>query len=111
MKILVKPTKQPLLSLDSNAFMRYHLDIIFMRHAKMANLNVRKLDDNVYEQLRIQAATHGVSMEEEARRIISQAVSTQEKFSDVVQKYFGPHNGIELEIPKHTPHEPMDFNE
>ena len=34
----------------------------------------RKLDDNVYEQLRIRAAKHGVPMEEEVRQILSQAV-------------------------------------
>jgi plasmid stability protein len=33
----------------------------------MATLNVRKLDESAYEQLRIRAANHGVSMEEEAR--------------------------------------------
>jgi plasmid stability protein len=75
----------------------------------MANLNVRKLDDEVYEQLRIQAAAHGISMEEEARRIISAAVCSQEKFSDIVQKYFGQNNGVELELPKHMPHEPIDL--
>ena len=36
----------------------------------MASLSVRKLDVNVYEQLRVRAAKHGVSMEEEARQII-----------------------------------------
>lgn len=77
----------------------------------MANLNVRKLDDDIYEQLRIQAATHGISMEEEARRIIAQAVCTPEKISDVFHQYFGPHNGIDLDIPKYPLHQPMDFNE
>ena len=31
----------------------------------MANISVRKLDNQVYNQLRIRAAEHGVSMEEE----------------------------------------------
>ena len=78
----------------------------------MPNLSVRKLDKNAYEQLRIRAAKHGVSMEEEARRIIYQAVSAPEKISSIFQKHFGRNNGIDLSSPDlHKPHEPMDFNE
>jgi plasmid stability protein len=78
----------------------------------MATLNVRKLDKNAYEQLRLRAARHGVSMEEEARQIIYQAVSSPEKISSVFQKYFGIQHGIDLTIPnKRKPHEPMDFSE
>jgi len=78
----------------------------------MANLSIRKLDDRVYESLRIKAAQHGTSMEEEARQILSQAVSTPERISDVFQKYFGRKNGVDLVIPhKRTPHKPMDFDE
>jgi len=78
----------------------------------MANLSVRKLNQEVYERLRVRAAKHGLSMEEEARQIISQAVSAPEKISEVFQKYFGRKNGVELEMKrKHKPHEPMDFDE
>jgi len=76
----------------------------------MANLSVRKLDDNIYARLRIRAANHAVSIEEEARRIISKAVSAPEHISEVFRKHFGPHNGIELEsTSQQIPHEPMDF--
>lgn len=79
----------------------------------MPNLSVRKLDKNAYEQLRIRAARHGVSMEEEARQIIYQAVSAPEKISSVFQKYFGHENGVDLDVllDQRKPHEPMDFNE
>lgn len=78
----------------------------------MASLSVRKLDDIVYEQLRIRAAKHGVSMEEEVRQIISQVVKIPDKPSSVFRKYFGHENGIDLDLPdRHTPHNPMDFNE
>jgi plasmid stability protein len=77
----------------------------------MANLNVRNLDDDVYKQLRIQAATHGVSMEEEARRIICAAVCTPEPIGDVFYQNFGPNGGVVLELPKHSPHQLMDFND
>ena len=77
----------------------------------MANLSVRKLDDGVYQQLRVRAAKHGVSLEEEARQIISQAVSVPEKMSDVFRKYFGYENGIDVELEKHRePHDPMEFS-
>lgn len=76
----------------------------------MPSLSVRKLDDRVYEQLRVRAAKHGVSMEEEARLIISQAVTVPERISDVFRKYFGYDNGINLDIPnQRKPHEPMDL--
>lgn len=79
---------------------------------KMASISVRKLDDSVYDQLRIRAAKHGVSMEEEARQIISKAVMIPERISEVFRKYFGYKNGIDLDIPnQRKPHEPMDFNE
>lgn len=77
----------------------------------MANLSVRKLDQQVYEKLRIRAAHHGISMEEEARRILCQAVSSPMKLSAVFGKYFGPANGITLEAAHRQPHNPMDFEE
>jgi antitoxin FitA len=39
----------------------------------MASITIRKLDDQV--KLRIRAAEHGRSMEEEARKILSEAIS------------------------------------
>ncbi len=77
----------------------------------MASLSVRKLDEQVYEQLRIRAAKHGVSMEEEARQIISQIVTAPAKISDVFRKHFGHEHGIDLDVLQRTPHDPMDFNE
>ena len=77
----------------------------------MPSLSVRKLDGKVYERLRMRAAKHGVSMEEEVRRIINQAVATPEKLSDVFQKYFGSENGIDLDLlNQRSPHNPMNFN-
>ena len=78
----------------------------------MANLSVRKLDDVVYEQLRVRAAQHGVSMEEEVRQIIYQVILKQTSASSVFQKYFGVQNGIDLmERERQHPHYPMDFSE
>lgn len=40
----------------------------------MASLTIRNLDDELKSRLRLQAARHGCSMEQEARTILSQAV-------------------------------------
>jgi plasmid stability protein len=42
----------------------------------MATLTIRGLDEHVRDQLRVQAATHGRSMEAEARAILSEAVAS-----------------------------------
>lgn len=77
----------------------------------MASLSVRKLDEDVYQQLRIRAAKHGISMEEEVRQIISQAVKLPERMSDVFSKYFGRKNGVDLDLPKRESHLPLDFEQ
>ena len=77
----------------------------------VANLSVRKLDEETLSRLRIRAATHGVSMEEEARRILKNAVSTPQRLGDLAVGIFGPKHGIDLRIPDSTPHEPPDLTE
>jgi len=79
----------------------------------MPSLSVRKLDKIVYNQLRVRASKHGLSMEEEVRQIIYQAVSAPEKITSIFQKYFGVKHGIDLNklMSKRKPHEPMDFDE
>ncbi len=76
----------------------------------MANLSVRKLDDNTYERLRTRAAQHGVSMEEEARRILKRAIAAPDRMGDLFLMYFGPANGIKLEIPSRETQEPIDLS-
>jgi plasmid stability protein len=76
----------------------------------MANLSVRKIDDSVYEQLRVRAAKHGVSMEEEVRQILKRAVSAPERLGDLALQQFGPDHGVDLEIPPRTPHEPLEVD-
>ncbi len=76
----------------------------------MANLSVRKLDDEVVAKLRLRAAQNGVSMEEEVRRIIIQAISAPIRLGDMAVEYFGTEVGIDLELDKKSPHEPMDLS-
>lgn len=77
----------------------------------MANLSVRKLDDDTLARLRIRAARHGVSMEEEARRILRRAVAAPERLGDIALRFFGPDNGVDLDLPEHKPHQPLNFAE
>lgn len=75
----------------------------------MASLSVRRIDDAVMERLRVRAAEHGVSMEEEVRRIIRRAVAAPERLGDLALRCFGPAYGVELELPPREPHEPLDL--
>lgn len=76
----------------------------------MASLSVRKIDEDLYERLRIRAAKHGVSMEEEVRRILKRAVLAPERLGDLALEYFGD-DGVDLELPRREPHEPMSLGE
>ena len=77
----------------------------------MASLSVRKLDDDTLSRLRIRAAKHGVSMEEEARRILKDAVSAPDRLGDLALRIFGPKHGVDLQLPERTPHEPLGLDE
>ncbi|MBK5936150.1 FitA-like ribbon-helix-helix domain-containing protein [Halorhodospira halophila] len=72
----------------------------------MSSISVRRLDKETIERLRAQADRHGISMEEEVRRILRSAVSEPERLGDLAQATFGPKYGVELELPGHDPHEP-----
>ena len=77
----------------------------------MASLSVRKLDHDTLSRLRIRAAKHGVSMEEEARRILKDAVSPPDHLGDLALGIFGPKHGVDLQLPERIPHEPLDLSE
>jgi plasmid stability protein len=76
----------------------------------MATLTIRKLDPAVKDRLRMRAAQHGHSMEEEARRILSEScgrASRAENLADIALRLFGDENGIELDLPaRQTGREP-----
>jgi len=69
----------------------------------MANLTIRNLDNSVKARLRVQAAQHGRSMEEEARTILAEALpetpSRTEGLGTAIRRRFAPFGGMELEIP------------
>lgn len=75
----------------------------------MPSLSVRQLDEETVARLRARAASHGVSMEEEARRILKEAVSGCERIGDLALRLFGSGQGVDLELPRREPHEPIDL--
>lgn len=81
----------------------------------MASLVVRNLDDAVKERLRLRAASHGQSMEAEAREILTAAVALEKEtrtLADLVASCFGPEHGFDIEpyLPEREPvREPPDF--
>ena len=77
----------------------------------MASLSIRKLDDETVARLRVRAASHGVSMEEEARRILREAVAAPERLGDLALRMFGPRHGVDLEPPERPPHLPPELSE
>jgi antitoxin FitA len=73
----------------------------------MASITIRNLDDNLKHRLRIRAAEHGRSMEEEAREILRQAIgkpAPPENLGEVIRRRFAALGGVELDLP---PREPM----
>ena len=77
----------------------------------MPSLSVRKLDDDTITRLRVRAAHHGVSMEEEVRQILKQAVSAPERLGDLAVRLFSPcYGGDEIELPSREVYEPLDLS-
>lgn len=72
----------------------------------MPNLSVRGLDEHSYSALRVRAAQHNHSMEEEARQIIRTAVSAPERLGDRFLTYFGSKVGVDLDLPRRPAHDP-----
>jgi antitoxin FitA len=54
--------------------------------ARLASLTIRKLDEDIKSRLRLSAARHGVSMEEEARRRLRESLSEMAPKRPTVQE-------------------------
>ncbi len=74
----------------------------------MASMTIRDLDERLKAQLRIQAARHGRSMEEEARDILKTALARQSSrhgsLVAAIRARIEPIGGVDLVI---APREPM----
>ena len=73
----------------------------------MASITIRRLDDSVKARLRVRAASHGRSMEEEAREILKAALRKKESkkvgLGTLIHRLFEPLGGMELDIPPREP--------
>ncbi len=78
----------------------------------MASLSIRKLDSEIIALLRVRAARHGVSMEEEVRQILKRAVVAPERLGDFAVRLFSPAYGKEeLKLPKRETTDAIKFTE
>jgi plasmid stability protein len=87
-----------------------------MKELYMASMTIRNIDDQLKTRLRIQAATHGRSMEDEARDILRSALSTEPtqalSLVDAIRARIEPLGGIELELPsRESIRGPVDLGE
>ncbi|MBV8210412.1 MAG: plasmid stability protein [Burkholderiaceae bacterium] len=73
----------------------------------MASMTIRNIDDSLKARLRVRAARHGRSMEDEARDILRAALSAQpprtRTLVDSIRARIEPLGGVELEIPPREP--------
>jgi plasmid stability protein len=79
-------------------------------------MTIRNIDDRLKQRLRVRAATHGRSMEDEARDILRTVLALREPppgdLAGAIRARLQPLGGVEFAIP---PREPIraapDFNE
>ena len=69
----------------------------------MASITIRRLDDSVLAKLRVRAASHGRSMEEEAREILKAGLAAKHvsklNLAESIRQHVAPLGGVELELP------------
>ncbi len=80
----------------------------------MASITIRNLEESLKRKLRVRAAEHGRSMEEEARHILRAALVEKARapsnLYDAIRRRFAPLGGVELDIPPRGPmREPPHF--
>jgi plasmid stability protein len=73
----------------------------------MASITIRNLDERVKTRLRVRAARHGRSMEEEARTILQEALVAEgrqdENLAQAIRRHIEPLGGMELALPRRQP--------
>ena len=73
----------------------------------MASITIRNLDDTLKQRLRMLAAEHGRSMEEEVRDILRRSVGrspSRANLGEAIHQRFAALGGAEVDLP---PREPM----
>ncbi len=92
------------------------LQSLTFRIVKMAVMTIRNIDDLIKRRLRVRAAMHGRSMEDEARDILRSALSTDlpqpGDLGQSIRKRFAALGGVDLpETPREPAREPVSFDE
>jgi antitoxin FitA len=82
----------------------------------MATLTIRQLDERTKTRLRVRAAHHGRSMEEEAREILRLALTVPSpakgNLAESIRRRFRALGGVELQVPQRDAmREPPRFGE
>ena len=82
----------------------------------MASITIRNLDDSLKSRLRIQAAVHGRSMEDEARDILRSSLNQEpqgpKNLGSAINALFKPLGGFDMpKIPRDPMREPPAFDE
>lgn len=75
----------------------------------MANLSVRRLDDETVGRLKTRAAREGVSLEETVRRALRAAVADEEPIGAMIRRHVGA-EGADIELPDRELGAPIDFS-
>jgi plasmid stability protein len=80
----------------------------------MASITIRNIEEALKDRLRLQAAHHRRSMEEEAREILRSALASVrpegENLAAAVRRRFARVGGVDLELPPREPiRQPPDF--
>lgn len=80
----------------------------------MASITIRNLDGGLKSRLRVQAAEHGRSMEEEVREILRQVVGEATppgNLAAAIRSRVAGLGGVKLRLPERGPmHEPPRFD-
>lgn len=73
----------------------------------MASMTIRDMDPELKARLRVRAAKHGRSMEEEVRVILRATVAEESSrapnLADAIRKRFRAFGGVELDLPAREP--------
>lgn len=74
----------------------------------MANLSIRRLDEDTVRRLKVRAEREGASLEETVRRILQAAVVDEEPLGTLIRRIVG--KGVDIELPNREFDTPIDFS-
>jgi plasmid stability protein len=84
-----------------------------MKPAAMASITIRNLEDDIKQRLRVRAAQHGRSMEEEAREILRRVMGEAAPPRDLaaaIRARLAPADRLDIALPAREPmREPPDL--